>query len=247
METFGTIKNKILIKLTESYGDDKFKEHLNKVFRPIMENESLKELYSLYEEIETMSFGDKETAIIYVDEISKVLNTRYDKMTDTFHTRLLKTINEHLKDVECKPNELYEHLDTLLIPDTLTNISKKVLAKKKLVEHLTTPKTIENVTFKSVNENLLNSVLVNNFNVSYDEQLTENEREKLKDYMSLSGKEIQEKFSELKESVYEKLDTLSEGEKDFTEKSKQVKDEVGEMGVTRYNLFRLEDLSNNLI
>lgn len=246
METFGTIKNKILIKLTESYGDNQFKEHLNKVFKPIMENESLKELYSLYEEIETMSFEDKETATLYVDEISKVLNTRYNKMTDTFHTRLLNTINEHLKDIECKPNELYEHLDTLLIPDTLTNISKKVVAKKKLVEHLTTPKTIENVTFKSVNENLLNSVLVNNFNVSYDEKLTENEKEKLKDYMSLNHEDIQHKFSELKESVYEKLDTLVEGEKDFTQKSKQVKKEVEEMEINRYNLFRLEDLSNGL-
>jgi hypothetical protein len=246
MASFGTIKSKILVKLTESYGGDNFKENLNNVFKPIMNNDSLKELYSLYEEIETMTFEDKETASIYVDEISSILKTRYDQVNDTIHVRLLSDINEHLKDVECETNELYEWLDTLSNPDKLGNVSHKVKAKKKLVEHLTTPKTIEKLTFKSVNEHLLSSVLVNNFNVSYDEKLTENEKERLKTYMSLAGDDLNTKFSELKESVYNKLDTLVENEKDFTEKSKQVKSEVDQMEVNRFNLFRLEDLSQGL-
>ena len=77
MATFGHVKNKVLVKLTESYGKQDFKENLKKYFKPIMSSKVLKEMYSLYEDIETMTFDDKETAQLYVEELSNVLKDKH--------------------------------------------------------------------------------------------------------------------------------------------------------------------------
>ena len=157
MATFGNIKNKILVKLTESYGKEDFKGNLNTYFKPITKSDTLKEMYSLYEELEGKTFEDKETATLYVEELSKILKEKHSKIqTD------LDQLNESLSNVEYVTNSLYESIDSLSTPDNLSNISDKVIAKKYLVEHLTKVKTDEELTVgEGVNESLLNSVLVN--------------------------------------------------------------------------------------
>ena len=63
----------------------------------------------------------------------------------------------------------HQILDILIEKDSLSNIEKKVNAKKKLVSHLTTKKEIKESKDSTLilNENLLNAVLTNNFNVLY--------------------------------------------------------------------------------
>ena len=169
MVTFGHIKNKVLTKLSNSYGKSEFKSNLKNHFKPIMENDTLKEMYSLYEELETKTFDDKDTAVLYVEELSNVLKEKYNDISET----LIK-MNESLSDVDSKNDKLYECIDSLSSPDKLGNISDKVISKKYLVEHLLTNKTNKTLVVKNgVNENLLNSVLVNNFNLSYDKTLSE--------------------------------------------------------------------------
>ena len=136
MVTFGHVKNKVLVKLTESYGKKDFSDNLKKYFKPIMKSDVLKEMYSLYEELENMTFDDKETAQIYVEELSKVLKEKHQEINKS-----ISDLNESLKDVEKTDNNLYEWLDTLSTPDKLGNISSKVVAKKNLVEHLTKDKS----------------------------------------------------------------------------------------------------------
>lgn len=242
MATFGHIKNKILVKLTESYGTKEFKSNLNKYFKPIMKNNTLKEMYSLYEEIETLTFDDKETAQLYVEELSKVLRERCERISDE-----LNKINETLIDVHNDDVMLYEWLDSLSAPDKLGNISSKITAKKNLIEHLLSDKTSDDLKVdKGVNENLLNSVLVNNFNVSYDKTLSEDEKNKLKTILEMTQEDLTIKFNELKETVENKLNTLVESDKEFGIKADQVRSEVNKMELNRYNLFRLEDLSEGL-
>ncbi len=81
----------------------------------------------------------------------------------------VETINE---------NEIYSSLDILIENDKLSNIEKKVIAKKKLVEHLTTKKEIKESKDSTLipNENLLNAVLTNNFNVLYSNTLSEQQK-----------------------------------------------------------------------
>ena len=242
MATFGNIKNKILVKLTESYGKKNFKNNLNTYFKPITKNDTLKEMYSLYEELEGKTFEDKETATLYVEELSRILKEKSSNIqTD------LNKLSEDLSNVESTSNELYESIDSLSTPDNLSNISDKVIAKKYLVEHLTKNKTNESLTVdEGVNESLLNSVLVNNFNVSFDKTLNEEEKGRLKNILSLNQEDLETKFEEITESIKGKLDSIVESDAEFKTKSIEVKTEINEMTQSKYNLYRLEELLNNL-
>lgn len=242
MATFGHVKNKILVKLTESYGKKEFKDSLNKYFKPIMKNNTLKEMYSLYEDVETMTFEDKETAQLYVEELSKVLKERYNEVGTS-----LFDLNESLKNVQKSDNELYEWLDILSCPDRLGNISAKVVAKKGLVEHLISNKTKDELTVdKAVNENLLNSVLVNNFNVSYDKTLSEEDKTKLKSILSLDREELEKETHLVQESIENRLKELISEDSSFADKAEKVRGEINLMEMSKYNLFRLQDLLEGL-
>ena len=242
MATFGHVKNKILVKLTESYGKKDFKDSLNKYFKPIMKNSTLKEMYSLYEDLESMTFDDKETAQLYVEELSKVLKDRYNEVGSS-----LFELNELLKDVEKSDNQIYEWLDVLSCPDKLGNISAKVVAKKNLVEHLITVKTNDELKVeKGVNENLLNSVLVNNFNVSYETTLSEEDKTKLKNILSLDREELEKETHLVHESIENRLKELISEDKSFGDKAEKVRREIDLMEMSKYNLFRLQDLLEGL-
>jgi hypothetical protein len=158
--------------------------------------------------------------------------------------------NEKLGNLEINENELYSTLDNLLEDDTLSNIDKKVIAKKKLVEHLTTKKEIkesEKETY-TANENLLHAVLANNFNVLYTNNLSEGQKEELKNILSISNEELESKTIELKESIVSKVSTLlSEStDDDLKGKLNNVKDEVESMTMSKYNYYRLTQLKNGL-
>jgi hypothetical protein len=242
MATFGNIKNKILVKLTESYGKKDFKNNLNTYFKPIMNSTVLKEMYSLYEDIETMTFDDKETAQLYVEELSKVLKDKHHDVSKSVFD-----LNKSLKDVTKTKNPIYESLDVLSCPDKLGNISDKVIAKKTLVEHLMKSKTSDELNIQQgVNESLLNSVLVNNFNISYDKTLSEEDKSKLKSILGLSQEDVETKFEEITESIKGKLDSIVESDAEFKSKSIEVKTEINEMTQSKYNLYRLEELLKNL-
>ena len=96
------------------------------------------------------------------------------------------------------------------------------------------------------NESLLNSVLVNNFNVSFDKTLNEEEKGRLKNILSLNQEDLETKFEELTESIKGKLDSIVESDAEFKSKSIEVKTEINEMTQSKYNLYRLEELFNNL-
>ena len=243
MATFGHVKNKVLVKLTESYGKKDFSDNLKKYFKPIMNSTVLKEMYSLYEELENMTFNDKETAQIYVEELSKVLKEKHHDISKSIFD-----LNESLKGVEKTDNNLYEWLDTLSSPDKLGNISDKVVAKKNLVEHLTKVKISDELKVnQGVNENLLNSVLVNNFNVSYDKTLTEEEKTKLKSILSLNPTDLSERTKLVYSEINNRLDELVNEDITFEDKATEVRKQIQEMDLNRYNLYRMEDLLESLL
>jgi hypothetical protein len=145
---------------------------------------------------------------------------------------------------------LYTTLDTLLENETLNNIDKKVIAKKKLVEHLTTKKEIkesEKSTY-SANENLLHTVLANNFNVLYSNTLNESQKEELKNILSMSNDDLNTKTTELKESILTQVETILTESKDveFNNKLNSVKNEVQSMDTSKINYYRLTELKNGL-
>ena len=244
MKKFGVIKTKILNKLTESYANEN-KAEIKDILTLIKENKDFKEMYLFYEEIENKYIDDKETANLYVEGVVNILKQQMDGLT-TFCTSLNKLMNVET----INENEIYNSLDILIESDNLSNIEKKVKAKKKLVEHLITKKEIKeskDVTLVP-NETLLNAVLANNFNVLYSSTLSESEKEELKNIMSLPYEDLINKTQELKESITSQVSNLISESKDseLLNKLNKVKDEVLGMFPSRYNFYRLNELKNGL-
>jgi hypothetical protein len=244
MNKIGVIKTKILKKLTESYSSQN-KNEMKSILNAIKENKEFKEMYLFYEEIENKYFEDKEVAKLYVEELNSILKSKSGNLQS-----FCNSLNEKLGNVEINENELYTTLDTLLENETLNNIDKKVIAKKKLVEHLTTKKEIkesEKSTY-SANENLLHTVLANNFNVLYSNTLNESQKEELKNILSMSNDELNTKTTELKESILTQVETILTESKDveFNNKLNSVKNEVQSMDTSKINYYRLTELKNGL-
>jgi len=244
MNKFGVIKTKLLNKLTESYTNEN-KGEIKNILTTIKENKNFKEMYLFYEEIENKYIDDKETAKLYVEGVINILKQQMDDLT-TFCTSLNKMINVE----SINENEIYNSLDILIEKDSLSNIEKKVNAKKKLVNHLTTKKEIKESKDSTLipNENLLNAVLTNNFNALYSNTLSESQKEELKNILSIPYDEIITKTTELKESIVSQVSTLlsESNETDLINKLNAVKDEVTQMNPSRYNYYRLNELKNGL-
>ena len=247
MNKFGIIKTKMLNKLTESYANEN-KSEIKSILKEIKENKEFKEMYLFYEEIENKYIDDKETAKLYVEG----LNTYFGQPMGNWNNLnvFCESLHNKLGNVEVKINELYESLDILSERDSLSNIEKKVIAKKKLVEHLTTKKKITESKDTTLvpNESLLNAVLTNNFNVLYSNTLSESEKEELKNILSISYDDLIIKSNELHESILEKVSTLisESNDIDLTTKLNKVKDEVNQMTTSKYNYYRLTELKNGL-
>ena len=245
MNKFGILKTKILKKLTESYSN-KNKGEVKDILNTIKENKDFKEMYLFYEEIENKYFDDKEIAKLYVEEIQSVLKDKSDKIAS-----FTKNLNTKLKDVEINENELYSNLDLLVQEENLTNIDKKIIAKKKLVEHLTTKKEIvkKEETQLVENENLLYAVLANNFNVLYNNSLNESQKKELQSILSLTDEDLEIKIGDLKESILGQVGNILSESKDgdLTSKLTKVKDEVNEMDSSKFNYYRLVQLKNGLV
>ena len=164
--------------------------------------------------------------------------------------KTVKNINESIGSVEAEKNEIYDMLDLLSENDTLLNIDKKVIAKKELVNFLTTKKEINESTPKiySKNENLLLAVLSNNFNVLYNDSMNESQKEEFKNIMSISTEDLKTKTVELQETILNKVNNLLNESDDLEMKEKlnNVKDEVSKMIPTKFSYYKLVQLKNGL-
>ena len=240
--TFGKIKTSLLNKLTESYIKQDNKD-IKSVLSLINENKDFKELYLLYEDVENKYFEDKETAKFYVDELSKSLNGKANTIKNT-----IKKLNEHL-DIN-ESNNVYDLLDALLESDNLLNIDSKVKSKIELVKFLTTKKQIVETSTNNYtsNEKLLMTVLSNDFNSYYTKALSESDKTKLKEILSLNNSDIEEKTKDLSENIINKISELltESNDNELKNKLESVKTEVVNMTPSKYNYFRLLELKNGL-
>ena len=247
MNKFGTIKNKLLTKLTESYANEN-KAEIKNILTTIKENKSFKEMYLFYEEIENKYIEDKEIAKLYVEGLSTYFGEPIGNWNEL--NMFCESLKSKLSDIKTQPNELYESLDVLSEKNLLSNIEKKVKAKKKFVEHLTTKKEIKESKDSTLvpNETLLNAVLANNFNVLYSNTLSESQKEELKNILSIPYEDLIIKSNELSESIINQVSTLisESNDADLSNKLKAVKDEVSQMHPSRYNYYRLNELKNGL-
>lgn len=241
MDTFGTIKSKVVKQLTESY-ISKNKSDIKEIINIIKKDKEFKDLFLFYEDIENKFFEDEDTAKLYVEQVSIMLKDKSKLVENTCNALSLK-----LENVIIEENKVYDALDQLLDIDSLKNIDKKVVSKKKIVEVITTKKKkqeIEESVEFTDNEKLLHTLLSNNFNAYYDVALNEEEKTELKTILSLSEEELTTKVTEIKETIYNKINGLIVESKDdvLLKKLNEVKKQVSDTEISKYSFYSLKNL-----
>jgi hypothetical protein len=243
MIKFGTLKTKILQTLTEAYAMGK-KDVIKDILKLMGGNKEFLNLYLFYEEIENKNIEDKAHAELFVEEITPLLQ-KFSIGLSKFCKELDKKIGGD-KIVE---NEIYSNLDVLCESDSLKNIDQKIIAKKKLVEHLILNKSIPDTTSTDIIENtfLLNTVLSNNFNALYGNILNEEEKKELIEIVSMTEKDLDMNFKSLQEEMSEKLNGMLVTESDDAKpKLTQALTETKSMKPTKFNYYKLQQLKKGL-
>jgi hypothetical protein len=242
--TFGKIKSKLLQKLTESYETNK-KDEIKNILSIIKEDKDFSELYLFYDDVENLELSYPGSAELYVETIQPLLNEKSKSVSQT-----CKKLSNYLNDVDVETNHLYENLDILSEPVTLNNVDKKVMAKKKLIEHLETKKEIVETkqTNYTANEKLLLSFLSNDFNSYFSRTLSEEDKTKLKQILKLNNEELVKQSNQLSEEILQKVQTIltESTDEDLKDKLKNVQKEVQNITPTKYNYYKLLELKNGL-
>lgn len=245
MESFGKIKTKILKQLTEAYVVKDGKQ-ISRIIKLIKENKDFLDLYNFYDDVEEKYFDDVEVAKLYVEGISDLLS---EKSKNTQKT--CQKFESILTEGEANGNELYDALDQLLGVNNIRNLDKKLVAKKNVVKFLTTEKTkVEEAKSDNftVNEALLSTILLNNFNSKFNEVLSEEDKKEFKEIVSLTSDDVKNKIDELKENLNKKIENLLTENKDISLKTKltEVKQRVDKMDYSRLSYYKIKQLEKDL-
>jgi len=244
MTKFGVLKSKILQKLTEVYASGD-KSKMKEILTEVTKNKDFKELYLFYEDIENKYIVDKESAKLYIEQVASLLKEKSKKIQ-----KFSKELDKKIGEVIITKNELYSNLDLLSENDTLRNVDKKVLGKMDIIDHLMKPKEIKEspkVTFTE-NENLLHTVLANNFNILYENTLNEEQKEELKKILSITDDELKNNFETLKTEIIEKMNKIqTEGTtNDLNMKLNEARVEMAAMDASKFNYYKLTQLKNGI-
>ena len=244
MNTFGQIKSNIESLLSESYGKPSFKNHMKSFKKNILENEKLAEAYYLYDELSKKKGMCKDILDDYVNESFDTLKS------------ILKSQESKLKEVNMWVSEnltnsvdnSYSDIDTVIYNTSVKNLEKVLESKNRIKKTLG-----ESVKPKTVNETVnlpLSTMLkisTNTFNKEY-ENISEEEKNELKQLLSLDKKQLIEEIEKSKSVVIEKLTTkLNESTDDeLAEKVNQTISKINESEISLVSLYKLRQLETGL-
>lgn len=246
MSNFGEIKSKLLTKLTESYNSGN-KTELKELITKLKSNKHLVEMHYFYEDMENMWIPNKEKAKLFVETLEPQFIDRMKLIESE-----CKDLNKVLKGVVAENNDLYECLDVLAEDNTIHNIVKKIDAREKFVEFLTTKKEVkkkDEPTVQIENHTLLNTVLVNNFNTKFTDFLNEEQKETFTKIVSMTESELSSEMEKIKSEINQKIESLLKESTDdaMNRKLNSVKEELNESELTKYNYFKMTELKKGLI
>jgi hypothetical protein len=217
---FGKLKQEINYILLESYTDkDKFKSIFREFYNILKNNKTIKEYYIVYSNIENKKFDDISDATSYLNE-----SLDYLKSLDVDFSVVHNFILKYGSDKTYIKETLLENIDTLL-QDTKSNlIENRISAKKYLVSHLLTHKSIsENVVEGTLPIKIYTNLIAKKFNKKY-ENLNEWEKDLIKSVLNNDDeklKTIEETI--IKENLELVNNNINIGDNELKEKLSKVK------------------------
>jgi hypothetical protein len=244
MNTFGQLKSNIESLLSESYGKPSFKNHMKSFKKNILDNKNLSEAYYLYDELSKKKGMSKDILDDYVNESFDTLKS------------ILKTQESNLKEVNMWVSEnltkgvknSYSDIDMVIYNTSVKNLEKVLESKNRIKKTLG-----ESVKTNSINEivnlplSTMLKITTNTFNKKY-ENISEEEKNELKQLLSLNKKQLVEEIEKSKSVVIEKLTTkLNEStDSELSEKVNQTISKINESETSLISLYKLKQLEVGL-
>jgi hypothetical protein len=234
---FGVIKTLVESKLVESFKKNNLKEDMRLFNTKLLKNKDFCKMMSVYDNLNENKGLDKESANYLIDDLVKEFNSV------KLNENTIKFIKSWTSDV-VKENK-YSKIDDLIYGDTIKP-EKKSIARKEIVESLNKISVIkENKTPKVPISTLLK--VANNTAKKYLETLTESDRQKVLDVISVDDKTLKVKFEELKENTISKLDNLiNESDEELNKRLTETKDRIQKTIISKDEYVKLWKLNQNI-
>lgn len=258
--SFGYIKEAFESLAPELFETKKGKKIMKKYAETISENKNLSSLHTIYENIRKMHNGSDID--FFVNEISSK-NWEINKNTVTEDVNKVgKVLAEAYIMVGNKSEELLPSTNKKL-DNALEFIAENKKTNKNIAEYSDAVKVIREYIESKEGEETNNSYgdidataenLINGFNEKYSNELSENEKNMLKELSESDNKESV--FNKYKASCQEKLDEeikkfINDGDSESANKMKKIQEQVGKkvfsedtVGADICNLMEMMDIFN---
>jgi hypothetical protein len=237
---FGILKSKIENVLLESYKDGSFKNELKTFKKLVLENKNINRLFYIYDDLSSNKGLTNEVAGDYINEMVTLYENTINKIIPTD----LKKIKDWVNNSSVVKNN-YEVIDNLLSGGVL-NLESKINSKKIITETITKKSVTEK---EVVNVPLSTMVTMANKTInSYIDSLNESDKKEFNQMLSVDDSELESKYSSIKESVVEKLQTLYNQNHDRPTRN-SINETIEKISSEKYdklNYYKLKSLHDNL-
>lgn len=245
MATFGEIKTKIEETFINLYGKKEFKYFSNQFRTIVLENKDIAELYYIYDDLMQNKGMSVDLVNDYVNE-----SVEYSQILVENNSKILSKVNSWINaiDLHSNSNNKYETIDTVIYNKSIKNLESILESKKQISKILTTPKK-EKIVSESINLPLETMIKVANSKLNEEiSNLSETEKNEIKEIVSLSKDELGLRMERLKESIVGNLKTkLNESdEKDLKNTIQKTVDKIQNSPVDFYNYYKLKQLQQGL-
>ena len=230
MINFGNIKDTFKNLVIESTirKDNKGKKLFSKFLKTIKENQTLKDQYLIYSNLQNTKLNDGVEARGFVKEnieLLKTLNESHIKKGNEFFLKLLKG-NKIVKENQEFYNKVSYLVNTEKTPSNIKKINESI---NYIVRLMLEKEEVEEVVTESIDlpPSVLTKLAVNKFNSKYSD-ITESEKEIIKTVLNGSNEDKEETFNKLKRECIDTIDNkLNESsDLDLKDKLLKVKDKL---------------------
>lgn len=231
--TFGQIKSIIEKNLVESYKDSStFKQTLKEFKHNVLKNKSFSKIYSIYDDLNTPQSLSENDAKEFLEESVNVIRHLLENTS-------LPTNGE-------KSANIYQDIDNLVYFENV-NIHERLSSKKRLINNLMSSK-------KSLSESpkipLKSMVSIANQTIGkYVETLDESTKKEVFHILASKTEDLENEFSNLKESAINKLKVLvsKENEADIQSKINETIEKIESEKFDQVTYVKLKKLEESIL
>jgi hypothetical protein len=236
---FGILKSKIENVLLESYKHGTFKEELKTFDKLVLKNKSISKLFYLYDDL-TSSKGLNESIVDeYINESTKLFENTINKLTESDFNKISTWVKND------KTDNKYEMVDSLFSTGILT-IESRIKSKKLISESLTKQPLKEEEVINVPISSMIS--MANNTISKFVDNLNESEKKEFNKLLSVDDSELNPKYTTIKESVVDKLNTMYNQNHDHSTR-KAINETIEKLSTEKYdklNYYKLKSLYENL-